>query len=376
MQDELIYLGITHRTAPLCVREACCADRTTAGTMYTRLASRAPGRLILSTCERFEMYLTAREGSVPDVQKQLSHWFHIPLDVLHGHVQVRTGEDAARHLLCVAAGLDSRIVGETHILGQFRKSYVHALEVLALDPTLAALGRFALRAGKRARCEAGINATRESIATITVDRLQRTSRARAATDVLVLGSGEIASEILARLAACPARPFRTLLSARNHERAIEMAERSGASVVPWSEILTAVARADAVVACTAAMTFILDAAAVAGTMNSRRHRPLLTIDLGMPRNIDPACARIANVTTLDLTGISPASTSDQVAVQAARQIVEQELEAFARWRRERIAAPIISAMFERERLDRNYIPLNTRRRLHPYIVRLKAEAAA
>ena len=372
--EELIYLGVTHRTAPLCIREAFCVDRAAARTMYLRLSSLASGRMVLSTCERFEMYLTASADSLHPLLQRISQWFHVPPNVLRSHVQVRTELDAARHLLSVSAGLESRIVGEDHVLGQFRRAYLHALESGSLGPTLAALGRFALRTGKRARSETGINAGRESIASITVDHLHQALLPRGSADVLVLGSGDIASAVLMRLRSRSIRPIRTTVTARNLDRANELAARAGAGAVPWTELMTAIASADAVVACTGAATFVLDAAAVAAVMRTRRHRPLLTIDLGMPRNIDPACVRIPGVTRMDLAELKPAALHDQAARGAADRIVGQELEAFARWRRERRAAPCIAALFERERRDRDHIPLDARRRLHPCIVRLKAEA--
>jgi len=166
MSDRLLYIGITHESAPLAIRESLRPDDRQRRAILKRLAEVAAGRLVLSTCERFELYAMTACTDTAIWVRLLANWFHLPAALVARHVQSLQGSGAARHFLRVAAGLESRIVGEAQILGQARDAFLLAQSAAALDPYLNALGRSAIRAGKRVRSETTLNAEARSIATI------------------------------------------------------------------------------------------------------------------------------------------------------------------------------------------------------------------
>src|ERR1044071_2447904 len=169
MDNALFYYGLTHQSAPLAVRERLRPDREKQMRMLAELAEVARGRLILSTCERFEIYASGAEWNPSALQTYLGCAFDLPVSILQHHVVVLNADNAAEHLLRVTAGLESRILGEAQILGQVRDSYLLAERCRSLDPTLSALGRAAIHAGKRVRSETTINSGARSIATVAMD---------------------------------------------------------------------------------------------------------------------------------------------------------------------------------------------------------------
>ena len=173
MTDRLQYIGITHESAPLAIRESLRPDQGQRRAILERLAEVATGRLVLSTCERFELYAMSARTDTATWVRLLANWFHLPAALVSRHVQTLQGSGAARHFLRVAAGLESRIVGEVQILGQTRDAFLLAQSAGSLDAHLNALGRAAIRAGKRVRSETTLNAEARSIATITLDHLHR-----------------------------------------------------------------------------------------------------------------------------------------------------------------------------------------------------------
>jgi len=376
MENDLLYFGLTHRTAPLALREAFRADRDKAREMYHRLSTVTVGTFLLSTCERFELYAVASAKLANEWPDRLSTWFHVPCSLVRTCTRALATEAAARHLLRVAAGLDSRILGEPHILGQVREAYACALDAHSLDPILAALGRFALRTGKRVRHETNINASRRSIVTVALERLRAECNPWRAKTTLIVGSGTLAEDILARLQNDRRPPNRVLICGRNQARADHLAKRMEASAVPWGELPYAVAQADAILTATASMTYVLDAGSITAAMLLRPARPLCLFDLGMPRNIDPVVAQIPNIRRFDLDALLARSVGDLQGLAAAERIVEEEVTHFLRWRHERNVAPIIAAWMERAGGRRGLLPLPARRRLHQRIMRLKAEAVA
>lgn len=376
MKQELTYLGITHHAAPMCVREAFHSDGPAAREMYARLAVHASGRLILATCERFELYVLNDRPALQTLISHISDWFHLPECLVRKYASIRTGDEAARHLLHVAAGMDSRIVGEPHILGQVRLAYAEALDAGALNHELAALGRAALRAGKRVRAETDINAGRQSIVTLALRRLEDRMPGHMGLRVLVLGSGTIAADVLARLPRHRLVSQRVCVAGRSEHRTRALAVRSGAAAIAWNDVPRALADMDAVIACTSSRTFVVDSSMVAATLGVRQKGRLLLFDLGMPRNIDPASSRLPNVELFDLNELAAAATPSRENLSCAIKIVDQEFERFRRWRNERAVAPIIAAMIRRARNHQEFIPLSKRRILHRRITRLKAEASA
>jgi len=383
MTPQLFYVGLTHQCAPLAVRERIRPDDEKKRAMLARLGGFAAGRMVLSTCERFEVYATTERTDPGEWVALLAHWFHLPVNLLARHVRTLHGVSAADHLLRVASGLESRIVGEAQILGQVRDAYLLANEAKALDAVLSTLGRTAIRTGKRVRHETTINAGSRSIATIAIEWLRRELRETApdpGRTILILGSGKLAAVVAADVVH--RRIGRLIIAGRNAPQVSRLAQNFDARPLALDHLAEGVAEADVVMACASASSFIVDAS----TIGADRRRPLHVVDLAVPRNIDPEVTRVAGVGLVHLdelvnagpfAGARGSEGSDFMVcggLDAAERIVREELNRFEQWRKERDVAPFIAELARRATsVGRTFAE---KRALHQQIMRLKAEAAA
>ncbi len=362
MTEHLFYVGITHESAPLAIRESMRPDEEKRLAMLERMAAMADGRMVLSTCERFELYATTSCTDATTWVRSVAEWFQLPFSMVTRHVQTHRGAGVAQHLLRVAAGLESRIVGEPQILGQVRDAFLTAERAGALNAELNVMGRAAIRAGKRVRNETTLNAEARSIATIAVDHLERETGWLVDKSVLIVGTGNLAVVVGTEL--CREKVKCLQIAGRNDERASSLAASHGATALRMDQLPQAIARADVVIACTSAPSHVIDAA----TIGRERSRPLIVLDLSVPRNVDPGVTQLYPVRLWDLDRLVSSQPVAFGGVAAAGAIVEEELSRFLRWRRERRVAPAIAAALavvaeSNERPDR--------RTLHQRIVRLK-----
>ena len=364
MADQLLYVGITHDSAPLAIRESLRPDQGQLRAILERLAEVATGRLVLSTCERFELYAMTACTDTATWVRLLANWFHLPAALVARHIQTLQGPGAARHFLRVAAGLESRIVGEVQILGQSRDAFLLAQSAGALDARLNTLGRAAIRAGKRVRCETTLNAEARSIATITLDHLDRIFGSLSGKSVLLLGTGNLAEVVAAELAVrkCGA----VTLAGRNAECGTQLAKKSNASFHAMDQLPALLCNADIAIACTSSPTYIVHPAII------RAERPLALVDLSVPRNIDPEVTRVPGVHLWDIDELVAGQPIVLNGVVAANAIVEEELSRFVRWTRERSAASRIASLVQSTDGSAPGAP----NELHRRIERIKAEAAA
>lgn len=363
MTAELLCLAVTHRTAPLALREHLRPDADKQAALLRRSESMASGRLLLSTCERFEVYASGSRVSTAAWVRALAGWFHLPAHVMRRHVERVAGDSAAFRMLRVAAGLESRVPGEPQILGQVREALRLAQRVPSLDATLHALSRSALRAGRRVRSETSINRNRRSIATLAVERVAE-GEAAIPLRVVLVGSGRMAEDVAAELGFL--RRARVVIAARNTDRASDLARRFRFERAPFDALGTALLGADAAVVCTSSPTHVIGAAMVAG----RSGRPLTLVDLSVPRNVDPDARLSPGVRLFHLEDLLPGAA--RVVDEApAASVVEGELSRFLQWRTERRAAPRIQFLVNQRRCEGRLETLEDRRHLHLEILRLK-----
>lgn len=363
MSGQLFYIGITHRTTPLSVRECLRPDNEKQQTMLSRLTSMADGRMVLSTCERFEVYATTPRTEAAEWIELLSQWFHLPIGVLARFARTQVGPAAAEHLLRVAAGLESRIVGEAQILGQVRDAFLQATQARALDPDLSALGRTAIRTGKRARHETMINSGARSIATIAVEHVARKLCTLSDRTIIILGSGKLGDVIAAELAR--RRTGRMIVVGRNTERAATIAQDAHGVSLGTDQLAVALGSCDALIACTSSPFHLVDPS----TIGRARVRPLCLVDLSVPRNIDPAVMQLGGVSLTHLDELVEGQSAREDGIAAAGRIVEEELARYNAWREQRWVAPLIAQLVrEGHGVDKQA--------LHSRIVRLKAGVAA
>lgn len=367
----LLYVGLTCQGVPLAIRERVSIDSREARTMLLPLGALASGRMILSTCERFELYAFTDAAGIDSCTRALCDRFDLPVTSLMDHARIKTGNNAARHLLRVAAGLESRVVGESQVLRQVRDAYALAMSKRSLDPILAAVGRAAIHTGKRVRAETSINRDNRSIASIAVGRAERSVRRGSLPNLVVVGSGRLAGDIASEIVR--ARFGSVAFVARNAQRAYAMAGRIGASGYSLDLVGARIADADAVIVCTSSPTYVIDASVV----DWDRDRSLDVIDLAVPGNVDPAVGRAKAITLCHLdTLLSKRRDEHAEGFLAAEKIIAEELARFDRWRRSREVAPTIAAWTSYQPELPDGRSRDAKRRLHRRIMRLKDSVAA
>jgi len=351
--SELLLLGTSHKTAPLAVRERVALPDGRAERFLRELAAHPEIReaVVLSTCNRTELYVVVSDPVEAEttVLGMLARQAGLrPTELIDGIYSHRNC-DAARHLYRVTSGLDSMIVGEAEVQGQVKRAYEAALSARTTGPLTNKLFRAALATGKRVRTDTAIGAGGASIASVAVEAARGALGELASRHVLIIGAGETA-ELTAR--ALSDQGVSTMFVAnRRRERAIALAQRFGGSTISFDELPAELERADIVVASTASPHAIVGAEELALVGAARGGRPLLLLDLAVPRDIDPDCAALPGVTLVDIDGLQAqvARTHSERRIEARRAegIVEEEIQAFAGWLGTLEVLPTIAALRER-----------------------------
>ncbi len=354
--SELLLLGTSHKTAPLALRERVALPDRRAERFMRELAEHPEIReaVVLSTCNRTELYVVVGDPVEAEttVLGMLARQASLrPTELLDGIYSQRNC-DAARHLYRVTSGLESMIVGEAEVQGQVKRAYEAALSARTTGPLTNKLFRAALATGKRVRTETAIGAGGASIASVAVEAARSALGELASRHVLIIGAGETA-ELTAR--ALSEQGVSTMFVAnRRRERAIALAQRFGGETIAFDGLPGELERADIVVASTSSPHAIVGAEELAMVMTARGRRPLLLFDLAVPRDIDPDCASLPNVTLVDIDGLQAqvARTHHERRIEARRAegIVEEEIQAFAGWLGTLEVLPTIAAL--REQADR------------------------
>jgi glutamyl-tRNA reductase len=301
--------------------------------------------MVLSTCNRIELYVEAEQfhPAVDAVTERLSRHTGVAHQELVPHLYVHYEDRAVQHAFGVAAGLDSMVVGESQILGQVRGAFRSAQIAGTVGRSLNELVQNALRVGKRAHAETGIDAAGASLVAVGLQLAARSLEGLAGRSAVVVGAGSMASlaaQSLARLDASV-----TVVN-RTPERAARLAEQVGGRAAPFTELADEIARADLVVACTGSLGHVVPAEAVRTAQHERPARPLVMLDLALPRDIDPEVLGVPGVTLVDLEDLGDVlrdGTYEQ-DVDGVRRIVADEVEAFLDARHTDRVAPTVVAL--------------------------------
>lgn len=334
MSSGLVYLGITHRTAPLEIRERFRVRAEQEETLLRQMDQRATERLVLSTCGRFELYAVSDTPDPFAWTRWLADWLGQPVAVARENVVSKRGRDAAIHCLRVAAGLDSQIVGEPQILQQVREAFLRAEGLRAVGPVLSALCRAAIHAGRRVRRETALNRPEASFARRAVDYVASRVSASSPAPWVIVGSGSMAAEVGQQASARGAS--RLIVVNRRAERAGRLAAMVGGIGVGWEQLTESLRLAQAVIVCTSSSSAVIDAQ----HLTPRSGRPLVIVDLGMPRNVAPAVGALPGVHLAGLDALRDRDEAVTPAVEHAERLVQQEMDRLQRWcdqRRERCA---------------------------------------
>jgi glutamyl-tRNA reductase len=327
--ERLLALGVSHRNAPLELRE-----RLFLSDAHVRELAEELGAVVLSTCNRTELYLAG--GDAWRAREELERRSGLQLDRVLASWE---GGQAVEHLFRVAAGLDSLVPGEGEILGQVRAAYETALNAGATGPVLNRLFEDALHTGKRVRTEARLAEMPESVAAAAVDLAREALGALEDRRALLFGAGRM-SELAAR--DLREHGAEVVVASRTLESAQELAGRVGGRAAPFDAVAVELPEADLVVSATRCPYAILHAEAV-----QPRTKPLVLIDIAVPRDLDPEIGKLDGCTLYDIDRLGGGLVGREEDVLAAERIVAEEAARFAEWRRSRGAAPAIAALRRR-----------------------------
>jgi glutamyl-tRNA reductase len=348
--SELLALGISHKTAPVELRErvALLESQIKPALRELRGDAEIHEAVAISTCNRTELYLVAGDPIEAEtaVLALLTRQAEIRPTELADSIYSLRNCDAARHLYRVASGLESMIVGEHEVLGQVKAAYDTALEAHATGPLTNKLFNAAIATGRRVRSETAISVGRVSVPSVAVDLARETIGELAGRQVVVLGTGDM-SELLAD--ALAGQGVHTIFVAnRRRERALALAQRFGGRVVGVDELPRELEHADIALASTSSPHAIVSHDALSVVMDARGGRPLLLIDIAVPRDIDPVCREIEGVTLYDIDDIEEVVSRNRSVRQGearrAEAIIEEEIQRFAAWLGSLDAIPTIAAL--------------------------------
>jgi len=337
----VLNIGITHRTAPLALRDRLLPVGEETDRIADSVARAFGESLALRTCGRFEVYLAPRRTRVkPErmaarIAALVARLREVPVETVRACAHVYLNEAAIEHALRVAAGLDSQILGEEQVLGQVRHAFTRAASRGTVGPILSALMRGAIHAGRRVRAESGLLSSRDSFARLAVLAVNE-AFPEGAGRLVIVGSGTLAAEIVAGMGT--QRRDETVIVGRHAARVERLARSCAGKAAGFDELSALTADADAVVACTSASRPVLTHEMLRSRSADvgQPERRLLLVDLGMPRNIDPRVAELPGVSLLNLDDLASrfdATVLDDVrgAIARAERVLDQEHHRFRVW---------------------------------------------
>jgi glutamyl-tRNA reductase len=350
-EGVILVVGVSHQTAGLAARESVALDDPAARRVLHDLARQRGIReaVVLSTCNRTEIYALA--ASVVDGERALRRALlersSVGAATLDRSAYTLIERDAAEHLIRVASGLESAVLGETEIGGQVRAAARRALDEGLAGPVLGGLFQRALGAARRVRRTTGISAGATSVGSAVVDLIERGTPATVAPRILLVGAGQLASSLAGPLAGI--RGARLVIANRTLERAAELAGRHGAEAVGLDAIDRELATATAIVCTTDSPRPVLHARSLEQAL-AGRPRTVEIIDLALPRDVEPAAATLRGVTLHDLDAVHDL-VGRNLAVrrreaEAAAALVRAEAERLQVWRRELDVVPLLRAFWE------------------------------
>lgn len=356
----LVCVGISHRTAPLAVRELLAVEpaRVHAILSGTELRDRSC-RLglsefaLLSTCNRTELYAAAPDPSsrftvMPTgAEELLARVCQSPSRLNQSHVYSMVSSDALRHLCMVASGLDSMVPGESEVLGQVAEGRRVSLAAGAAGPILDAAFRTAVRAGRRARAETRISRQPASVASEAIRWMRDRFGELSAAHVLVVGTGSIARVAAEILRADGVRHLNVI--GRTRESTQQLSAHLGATAMPWHELAAGLERADIVLATTAAPHAVISRELVTEVLLGRdASRRLLLADIAVPRDVEPGVAELPGVEVFDLDQLQSriGTNLEERCLEAPRvhAIIDEEIAHFETWRSGAALRPVLTSL--------------------------------
>jgi len=319
---NLIIVGLSHKTAPVEIREKLSFPSQTIGEPLNRLCTsyEINEGVIISTCNRVEIFAVTQdiEKGLRQVKRFISDYHNIPMEGLDEHLYTYTSEDAARHIFRVASGLDSMVLGEPQIFGQVKDAYGYALQHRTAGVIINKLFHKAFSVAKRIRTETKIGSSAVSISYAAVELAKKIFGTLEGKSVMLIGAGEMAELAAKHLLSNGVQEI--IVANRTYERAIEMAKGFNGTPIMFREFPHYLKRVDIVIASTAAPKYIIRPEQIDEVIKERKNRSMFFIDISVPRNVDPLINKIDNIYLYnvdDLQGVVEANLKERA--KEARQ---------------------------------------------------------
>ena len=360
---QLALVGISHKTAPVEIRERLAFNSEALRSALTALVGRQEitEAIILSTCNRVEVVAESPDDRL--IREFLCEFHQIPHDSVSQHFYSFRNADAIRHVFRVAASLDSMMIGEPQILGQVKEAYRIAADAGTVGMHLSALMNRAFAVAKKVRSETGISQSAVSISYAAVELARKIFGDLAGKTVMIIGAskmGELAAKHLKRAGVSS-----VLVTNRTFERAVELAKVFAGAAVPFEHFTDHMDRADIVISSTGAPHFIIGRSLAEQIIYRRKNKPMFFIDIAVPRDIDPTVNEIGNAFVYDIDDLQQvidANLKERMKeASRAEEIVDSEVQAFCLKMQSREVVPTIVQLRDTlERLRRDEIERNRR----------------
>ena len=342
---QLYTIGINHNTAPIAIREnVAFSDDNLRHALGDLTAQNAVEAAILSTCNRTEIYVQSSEPQL--IVDWLAGYHKLQLAHIQPYTYTLANHEAVRHAFRVASGLDSMVLGEPQILGQFKQSVKIAQEAGTLGTNLHKLFQRTFEVAKEVRTNTDIGGSSISMAAAAVKLAQRIFGDISGQEVLFIGAGEMIELCADHFAA--QKPKSMTVANRTLERGAELAEKIGGKAILLNDLPARLADFDIVITSTASQLPIVGLGMVERAVKARKHRPMFMVDLAVPRDIEPEVAQLDDVflyTVDDLAlVVADGMENRQAAALDAETIVQARVESFMQWLKKRDAVPTIKAL--------------------------------
>ena len=365
-----IYLvGINHRTAPVDILEKVAVSSVKLRDTLQLLRANVPHGVLLSTCNRTEVYTVSSEGSCSRSASQDFLQTHLDTSsaTLLKHTYILEGKAAVESLYRTASGLDSMIIGEYEVLGQVGQALESAEKAGMVNLPLRHIFSGAIRTGRRVREETGISKNALSVSSVAVDLAAKVIGNLSESKMMVIGAGE-AGRLVAK-AAGDRGVSQIIIASRTQERASDLTEVLGGTPVSMSKLDKEMDTCDIIVTCANAPHYIVEFSQVQAAMRRRPDLPLVIIDIAVPRNVEPAITQIKNVFLYNIDALTQVSELNrrqrQSEVKKAENIIASELVNFATWWQDYKVRPLIRAMMSKAEKIRCAHLERTVKKIHP-----------
>lgn len=334
---EILVLGLNHKTAPLELREKLSVNAEGGAKLLETLRERNifEERILLSTCNRTEIYGVGGEAvrSIAETKKILSEYSSLDLSSFEDKLYVMRQPDSVQHLFSVASGLDSMVLGETEIIGQVKDAYFSAQNNRQTGKVLNTLFQRSFKVAKDLRSRTDIGLGRVSVASVAVDLSQKIFETLKNVRVMVLGTGEMSTQVATALVSKGAYPY--VVSSRHFDRAEEIARTLGGEAMRYEHYEKHISEIDILIAATVAPQVLIHADQVRSWMKVRRGKPLFLVDIAVPRNIEAAIDKIDNVYLYNVDDLKVVADKNKAMREGQLErclgIVDTQTQYFMQW---------------------------------------------